>query len=248
MAADEKQSIVIKKKKKGGHAGHHGGAWKVAFADFMTAMMAFFMVMWLMSSDLETAKEIEAYFRTERLTRDGISANGDFNGGDTQDNIGADGRFEEKDLSQPHYVPPVYIEEYSILKDLSSFYEGAAFSTDVEGDWVKYTITPRVHFKKGSSVIPSDMETRTLLVRLIGVFKQHDGTIVVEGFADDKQDWNLSYKRALNIVKVLEKSGVSSSRLIPKAGMQLRKDGDGLENISKKDSGTVQFILKRKRY
>ena len=39
--------IIIKRIKKGGHGGHHGGAWKVAYADFVTAMMAFFLVMWL---------------------------------------------------------------------------------------------------------------------------------------------------------------------------------------------------------
>ncbi len=43
------QPIIIKKK-KGGHAGHHGGAWKVAYADFVTALMAFFLVMWLIAS------------------------------------------------------------------------------------------------------------------------------------------------------------------------------------------------------
>ena len=44
------QPIVIKKVKKGGGAGHHGGAWKVAYADFVTAMMAFFLLMWLLGS------------------------------------------------------------------------------------------------------------------------------------------------------------------------------------------------------
>ena len=47
------QSIIIIKKKGHGH-GHHGGGWKVALADFMTAMMAFFMLMWLLGS---TSKE-----------------------------------------------------------------------------------------------------------------------------------------------------------------------------------------------
>lgn len=56
--------IVIKKIEGGGH-GHHGGAWKVAFADFMTAMMAFFLVMWLLgSTSEETKKNISEYFST----------------------------------------------------------------------------------------------------------------------------------------------------------------------------------------
>jgi chemotaxis protein MotB len=42
--------IIIKKVKKGGHGGHHGGAWKIAYADFVTAMMAFFLLLWLLSS------------------------------------------------------------------------------------------------------------------------------------------------------------------------------------------------------
>ena len=50
MAKEEKaQIVIVKRRKKGGNA-HHGGAWKVAYADFVTAMMAFFLVMWLVSS------------------------------------------------------------------------------------------------------------------------------------------------------------------------------------------------------
>ena len=49
MAKEEKASIIIVKRKKKGGGGHHGGAWKVAYADFVTAMMAFFLVMWLVS-------------------------------------------------------------------------------------------------------------------------------------------------------------------------------------------------------
>jgi chemotaxis protein MotB len=60
--ADE-QPIIIKRK-KGGHGGHHGGAWKVAYADFVTAMMALFIVLWLMSSTSKaTQDEISGYFR-----------------------------------------------------------------------------------------------------------------------------------------------------------------------------------------
>lgn len=56
-------SIVIKKVKKGGH-GHHGGAWKIAYADFVTAMMAFFLLMWLLGSVNKSQKEgIAEYFK-----------------------------------------------------------------------------------------------------------------------------------------------------------------------------------------
>ena len=47
------QPIIIKRIKKGGHGGHHGGAWKVAYADFVTAMMAFFLLLWLLNASTE---------------------------------------------------------------------------------------------------------------------------------------------------------------------------------------------------
>ncbi len=58
MAGDAKklQPIIIKRIKKGGH-GHHGGAWKIAYADFVTAMMAFFLLMWLLGSTTEGDKK-----------------------------------------------------------------------------------------------------------------------------------------------------------------------------------------------
>jgi len=59
----EQQPVIIKKIKKGGHA-HHGGAWKLAYADFVTAMMAFFLVLWLISlTDEQTRKGIAEYFQ-----------------------------------------------------------------------------------------------------------------------------------------------------------------------------------------
>jgi chemotaxis protein MotB len=55
-------TIVVRKKKKA-HAAHHGGAWKVAYADFVTAMMAFFLVMWLTTQSQEVKASIAGYFR-----------------------------------------------------------------------------------------------------------------------------------------------------------------------------------------
>jgi chemotaxis protein MotB len=56
--------IIIVRKHRGGHGGgHHGGAWKVAYADFVTAMMAFFLVMWLVGASPDVKKSIAGYFR-----------------------------------------------------------------------------------------------------------------------------------------------------------------------------------------
>lgn len=54
--------IIIKKGKKGGH-GHHGGAWKVAYADFVTAMMALFIVLWILSQGNEVTEQVANYFK-----------------------------------------------------------------------------------------------------------------------------------------------------------------------------------------
>jgi chemotaxis protein MotB len=63
MASGEAPTIIIKKIKKGGHAAHHGGAWKVAYADFVTAMMAFFLLMWLINTTSpEQKRGIADYF------------------------------------------------------------------------------------------------------------------------------------------------------------------------------------------
>ncbi len=62
-ANDEPAIVIIKKVKKGGHGGHHGGAWKVAYADFVTAMMAFFLLLWLLNATTEEQRRgIADYF------------------------------------------------------------------------------------------------------------------------------------------------------------------------------------------
>ncbi len=80
MAGDAKklQPIIVKKVKKGGH-GHHGGAWKIAYADFVTAMMAFFLLMWLLGSTSEGDKKgIADYFQSPlKVGMSGGSGSGD---------------------------------------------------------------------------------------------------------------------------------------------------------------------------
>jgi chemotaxis protein MotB len=82
MAGDSKklQPIIIKRVKKGGHAAH-GGAWKIAYADFVTAMMAFFLLMWLLGSTTDGDKKgIADYFSSPlKIAMAGGSGSGDSN-------------------------------------------------------------------------------------------------------------------------------------------------------------------------
>jgi chemotaxis protein MotB len=78
MSDDSQQPIVVKRIKKGG-GGHHGGAWKIAYADFVTAMMAFFLLMWLLGSTTKgDLKGIADYFQTPlKVALFGGSGSGD---------------------------------------------------------------------------------------------------------------------------------------------------------------------------
>jgi chemotaxis protein MotB len=60
-------TVVIVRKKRRGHHGHHGGAWKVAYADFVTAMMAFFLVMWIVGQSAKVRSGVAGYFRQPGL-------------------------------------------------------------------------------------------------------------------------------------------------------------------------------------
>src|SRR6267142_4586922 len=75
----DNQPVIIRRVKKGGHGGHHGGAWKIAYADFVTAMMAFFLLMWLLGSTAKgDLQGISEYFKTPlKVAMAGGSGSGD---------------------------------------------------------------------------------------------------------------------------------------------------------------------------
>src|SRR5438132_1698460 len=77
MAARGDQPIIIKRIKKGGGAAHHGGAWKVAYADFVTAMMAFFLLMWLINTTSpEQKRGIADYFAPASVSESSSGSGG----------------------------------------------------------------------------------------------------------------------------------------------------------------------------
>ena len=83
------QPIIIKKIKKGDHGGHHGGAWKVAYADFVTAMMAFFLLMWLINTTSpEQKRGIADYFAPASVSQT-TSGSGGILGGSSLSSSGS---------------------------------------------------------------------------------------------------------------------------------------------------------------
>ncbi len=107
MAGDAKklQPIIIKRIKKGGHAAH-GGAWKIAYADFVTAMMAFFLLMWLLGSTTDGDKKgIADYFASPlKVAMGGGSGSGDSSSvvkGGGADFTRANGQVKRGDIPSP---------------------------------------------------------------------------------------------------------------------------------------------------
>ena len=241
-------TIIIKKKKRGGHAAAHGGAWKVAYADFVTAMMAFFMVMWLMGSDEVTKAMVQSYFEGKKMGTESLNPNGALGGGDaSHKEEGGQGGYEEKFLERPHFTAPVQMQEQQVLKDLSDAYDGAAFTKDVDGDLVKFEVIQRIYFAEGSAELPSDSAQRNLLARLGDVFRSYEGQIIVEGYSDGGQDWALAWNRSMAVRSFLmAEHKVNPDKMFPAAGVRAPAGGQ-VEAIAEKDRRSVRFLLKRNR-
>ena len=138
------QPIVIKKIKKGGGHGHHGGAWKVAYADFVTAMMAFFLLMWLINTTSpEQKRGIADYFAPASVSET-TSGSGGILGGTALGDDGAKGSGSQSIISQlapeaPPDAPPEAGQSPSLaaaseaaLRDEIARREAAEFSSAAE--------------------------------------------------------------------------------------------------------------------
>ena len=93
----DQQAIIIKKVKKGGHGGHHGSAWKIAYADFVTAMMAFFLLLWLLNAVSQEQLEGIADYFAPTVSSTSQSGSGQILGGTT---VAVDGALEDT-VSRP---------------------------------------------------------------------------------------------------------------------------------------------------
>jgi chemotaxis protein MotB len=106
-SASRASQIVIVKKKRAGHGSHHGGAWKVAYADFVTAMMALFIVLWLLSTSDQVKQAISGYFRDPhgqgKLVGSGVAGTGESLAVKRQDMGKLKDKLEEAVRSMPKF-------------------------------------------------------------------------------------------------------------------------------------------------
>src|SRR5262245_27451527 len=108
--------IIVIKKIEEGHEGHHGGAWKVAYADFVTAMMAFFLLLWLLGATTENQRKgIADYFDASLTVSQNTSGANGALGGKTiaapGAQVTASATFNPTQNSLPAQPPPVSEEE-----------------------------------------------------------------------------------------------------------------------------------------
>src|ERR1700685_1641220 len=163
--------IIIKK--KGGHGGHHGGAWKVAYADFVTAMMALFIVLWLLSSSSkQTQVAISGYFKdpSGKSNMSGSALAG------TGENI----QLKKEDMSQLKDKLQTTIQK---INDLDKLKKNIEMTVTAEGLRIELIESEKgTFFDSGSaSLNGSGKELLTLLAAELG---EVPNRILIEGHTD----------------------------------------------------------------
>ena len=217
--------IIIIKKKGKGHAAHHGGAWKVAYADFVTAMMALFMVLWLLSqTDQETRTELSDYFRTGVFT----GAPSVLNGGS---GIQSKGFFDV--VGSAHTQPEQVNFERVSLAVRAQLTELAGQDAQVKQlkESIKVSVTEEgllIQILDGGQNLLFDLSSSELKPKLIEILQliapvlaRLDNQIQVHGHTDarpfptgsGRSNWQLSFERADRARAVLEKSGLREGQV-----------------------------------
>jgi chemotaxis protein MotB len=244
MPPKEKSKIIIKKVKKGGHGGHHGGSWKVAYADFVTAMMAFFMVMWILGMDEGTKKAIEGYFSNPVGFRKGFSS------GASPMGAGANmPSFAQSEaafiLARSHQTEQFHRVGEEIRRRFSGIAELGGLAAQVEivvtDEGLRIELiedgTGELFFPFGSSTLkPPARRALEIIAQELGSV---DNVIVVEGHTDAAPfarsgygNWELSADRANATRRMLEGSGISPARIAEVRGYADRHLKDGANPLA----------------
>ncbi|RYH03873.1 chemotaxis protein MotB [Salipiger sp. IMCC34102] len=246
MATGHNRPIIIKRKKITGGDGHHGGAWKVAYADFVTAMMAFFMLMWLLNATTEQQRSgIADYFSpTIPISQnsgggDGIMAGDSLQASDTMIQTGSGGLAERENGAGPGVAEAVETRELRQLEQALLGLGGESFEmenalkhvlsrlTD-EGLVIELFDRPEASLFDGPTATPNPV-TRDLARMLARVLRLVDNGIAVrahlartEGM-DDAAMWSLSLDRARTFAALTRDGGLAPERIARLSG---RSDRD----------------------
>jgi chemotaxis protein MotB len=238
--SEEQRPIIVIRKKVHGH-GHHGGAWKVAYADFVTAMMAFFMVLWLMNSSDKVKEAVGAYFRdpTGRGKLSGSSVAGSGAGISVSKNDM--GQLKDKLQSAMSRMP-----EFNELK------EQVSMTVTGEGLRVEMLETEKGLFFESGSPRPSH-QGEELLLLLAKELGRLPNQLLIEGHTDSKpysgtseySNWELSSERANSSRRLMEASGLRPGQVVQVRGFadrQLRVPDDPTHATNRRVTVIVKYL------
>ncbi len=209
MTAKPAPIVVIKK--KGGHHGHHGGAWKVAYADFVTALMSLFIVLWLMSQSQQVRKAVAGYFNDPKGTANLLGTMLSGTGPDVQ---------TDKNRRQLEQLKERLEKEIHAKKELQKL-----------SDQIEITITPEglrielvegkngTFFESGSAQLSASGQE--LLALLATELRTLPNKLLLEGHTDaasysadsSYSNWELSADRANAARRLLQQDGVRADQV-----------------------------------
>lgn len=207
--------IIIKKIKKRGHGGHHGGAWKVAYADFITAMMALFLVLWLVAmSSIETRQAVGKYFRSFSIFKGTQGGGGKGISATPGDVVKLD--TESGGIKQEEVVISLH---KAIDKDLNKMNDQILVYRTKEG--VRIELVEKEGFPMFESGNATLLENgRKVLKVITEVLKWVNNDIIIEGHTDsypyikeDYSNWELSADRANAARRELIKNGLPQEKI-----------------------------------
>lgn len=239
MAQKENAPIIIIKKKAPTHK-HHGGAWKVAYADFVTAMMALFIVLWLMNTSENVKKMVGGYFQDPRSV-----------GRLTGTEVGGSGLgvpIKKDDLPKLRQKLEQAMKK---VEDFSKIHKQVQIMITPEGLRVELMETKGgFFFKNGSPAATED--GKALLTALAKEIAKVPNHVLIEGYTDaapyhsrnDYSNWELSVDRANAARRLMEAAGVRADQVSYVRGFadrQLKDPANPLDPANRRVSLIIQY-------
>ena len=239
----EKARPIIIVKKKGGHGGHHGSAWKVAYADFVTAMMALFIVLWLLNSSKQIQEAVGGYFKDPTGTSRKVGSN----------MMGVGENFAITKDNMPKLKDQLQ-KAVQQMKDFEKLKNHIEMTVTSEGLRVELLESATgTFFNSGSPMLNTD--GKQLLVMLAQQLAQLPNKISIEGHTDatpyggnaNYSNWELSSDRANSARRLMQSNGLKADQVRQVRGFadqQLRKPDAPTDPSNRRVSIIVQYIMK----
>ncbi len=237
--ADDSPIIVIKR--KANHGAHHGGAWKVAYADFVTAMMALFIVLWLMNSSKQLQEAVGGYFKDPSGTSKQV--------GTDQRGSGENFMITKEDMAKLKEQLQKAVRK---LDDFDKLKNQIQMTITVEGLRIELLETASGTFFESGSTLPNQ-DGKELLILLAGELGKLPNKLSIEGHTDSKPyagardygNWELSADRANSARRLMQLNGVRPDQVSQVRGyadQRLRNPKDALDPSNRRISLIVHYI------